>query len=176
MKTLKHFATGIAEALTIVTLLAMPFLVIVVMVLFIAAAPRAHAQSANPGLTYQGPTTLINGGTNVVAANSTNTYNLRVDVPRADTVTFFASAKPLSSNSIAFTMYLQRSVDGTTWDTYFPYTLNVTGTTNTASTNVVSIVTNIPLGGIPFLKITTGGNTDFNGIMTNLTLKYGFKR
>jgi hypothetical protein len=145
---------------------------------FLSFVTRAQAQSANGALTYQGPTTVLSGGTNWIAVFVTNTYNSRVDLPRADSVALYVSAKPLLSNDVNLTLTFNRSIDGGagTFDDITPLVLIVTGTTNVNTTNVVSLVTNIPVGAIPYFKLTSVGNRELVATVTNLTVKYGFKR
>jgi hypothetical protein len=130
---------------------------------------------ARAQVVFYGPTTIIDGGTNNVAATATNTYALRIDVPRATDLALYLSAKPLTTNIVTLAFSLQRSLDGVTADSTLPGVITLTGTTNSASPTRVNLVTNIATGGIPYYFLTAVGNTE--GVAaTNLTVSYGFKR
>jgi hypothetical protein len=147
------------------------------LLLLTSSSGPVGAQSANAGLTYFGPTTLVSGGTNVVTADATNTITaVRADVPRADSIALFISVKPHTSNSVSLTLGFTRSLDGTTYDTANPLLVNCSGTTNTGSGNVVSLATNVPVGAVPYLKLVTLDNNEAIAVATNVTVTYGFKR
>jgi len=139
---------------------------------------RLPAQSANAGLSWSGSgaNTIISGGTNNVAVAATNTYNLRLDVPRADSLALTIRARPAVSNQVTLYLSFARSLDGSTWDNVTPLSVVLTGTTNVLSTNYVTLSTNIPVGSIPYFKLLTLGSPETITIHTNVTLSYGFKR
>ena len=121
---------------------------------------------------FTGATTVMSGGTNNVAATATNTYSLRIDVPRASEFALFVSAKPVSSNSVTLTLTLYPSLDGVTVASIDPVYYQLTGTTNTSG--IVVGVENITAGAIPYYFLTTGGNAE-PVAATNVTVAYGAK-
>ncbi len=130
-------------------------------------------QSLRAQVVYHGPDTIINGGTNNIAATTTNSYFLRIDAPRSEEFGLLVSAKPITTNIVTLRILLYGSLDGTTYSTLPTHQFTYTGTTN-VSGGVVSIVTNITAGGIPYWFLTAG-NTE--GVAaTNLTVSYGQKR
>jgi hypothetical protein len=140
-------------------------------VLTVLALPLAgQAQES-----YAGTTTLISGGTNNVAATATNTYSLRIDVPRTREFALHVSAKPLTTNVVTLRFWLYPSLDGTTYSSTEPVIVSLSGTTNAASPSSVSLITNITAGPVPHYFLKPVGNTE--GVAsTNLTVKYGFKK
>jgi len=149
-------------------------LLLVVSSLLVAAS--AFCQSANSGLLYYGPTALVSAGTNNIAVTATNTYNLHIDAPRADSLALLLRARPVVSNQVTLNIVMDRSLDGTTFDNVTPYVFVLTGTTNTTCTNFVTLATNVPIGALPYWRLRTIGSTETIAIATNLTFSYGFKR
>ena len=126
-------------------------------------------------IAYAGTTTLISGGTNNVAATATNTYSLRIDVPRTREFALQVSAKPIVTNVVTLSFRLYPSLDGTTSSSTEPVLVSLSGTTNAASPSSVSLITNITAGAVPYYILKPVGNTE--GVAaTNLTVKYGFKK
>jgi len=142
----------------------------------LALAAGLQAQSANSGLTYAGATTLISGGTNKIGVLATNTYTARMDLPRADSVCIFISARPVLSNNVNLTLKFSRSPDGTTYDTLNPLQVACIGTTNADSGAVVSLTTNVPIGAVPYFRLDSVASPETIAICSNLTVSYGFKR
>src|SRR5437867_3743441 len=99
---------------------------------------------------FLGPTTVMDGGTNNVAALTTNTVSLRIDVPRASDFVVKVQAKPILTNTVALVFYLQRSLDGNTWDSLSPTTITLTGSTNSTSPTSVSLISTISSPAVPY--------------------------
>src|SRR5438552_2562739 len=118
--------------------------------LLTALAALALSLSTFGQVIFLGPTTVMDGGTNNVAAGTTNTVSLRIDVPRASDFVVKVQAKPILTNTVALVFYLQRSIDGSTWDSLSPTTITLTGSTNSASPTSVSLISTISSPGVPY--------------------------
>jgi len=138
----------------------------------IALATLASAQE----IVWKGATTLLSGGTNNVAATTTNTYtSLIIDCSRASEFALYVSAKPRGSlsNIVTLNLTLYPSLDGSTIANAAPaQTYTLTGTTN--SSGVVIGITNVTVGSIPQYAITAIGNSEGLAV-TNLTVAWGPK-
>lgn len=124
--------------------------------------------------TY-GTTTIVAGGTNKVAALTTNTYNARIDAPKSEYVALEFSFKNMNTNGLATTFYLQRSLDGTTFEDANTYAIAVTPS-NSASNSTTRLMTNINVGAFGYLRLGTVGHVNDATPITNLTVKYSIKR
>lgn len=142
-------------------------LVAVVMLLIgILSAGALHAQSSF------GVVTLLAGGTNNVAAATTNTYTITLDCRKLTEVGLTLQFKGRSTNAsdIVFTFY--RSADGTNYSTVNPHLVTLTADT----TNTVTCVTNLTVGNIGWLKLTSIGNPSEGDQLTNVLVCYSVKR
>jgi hypothetical protein len=125
---------------------------------------------------YYGPSTLLSGGTNKVAGNTTNvvTGSYRIDVPRAENVVLFTSFKLMTGTgadgTTNITFKITEAADPTMIATNAFWTWSVAANGTTA----VSAVTNLNVKGVPYLYIQSIGNGNAQ-ILTNLQFTYGFK-
>lgn len=137
-------------------------------VAFVASAPAQQYER----YAY---TTVLSGGTNNVALNSTNTYNtgaitttLQEYLPIQIKYKFHEA--PVGATP-SVTVRLQRSLDNSNWESSGPlHVLLANGATNTCTW-----VTNINCAGIPYWRISTIENTN-SAVITNVTVLYGTKR
>lgn len=134
-----------------------------------ASALNSQAQWAN-GFAV---TTIMNGGTNVVGL-TTNTYNAGVltanrseHLAIAVQYTFFAAPVGVTPTVI---LRLNRSLDGSNWETAVPIILTMSGATNTCTW-----VTNVVVGSVPYLRLQSIENTN-SAVLTNVFLWAGVKR
>lgn len=137
-------------------------------------AGNAGAQQYNPAAstaffaTTNGASTLLNGGTNTIAANSTNTYNSKVGLTKYDEVSLEISYAYTGAGTGIQTFNFASSNDGTNRATAgqtYSFTLAGNGTTP------VTLVTNIYVGASGYLFLTTGANTNATLITTNLLVR-----
>ncbi len=117
-------------------------------------------------------TTIVNGGTNNVAASTTNDYSalsVHFTFPRHQDATFQAGAKLTASSGGAsnIVFVLDSSVDASNW------VLAVTNVTVAATSNsVISAKTDLNTGGSMFWRLNS--IRDANGVAaTNLYLSAG---
>lgn len=121
----------------------------------------------------QTPVTVLDGGTNNIAASTlksvTNSSIVLGRFPGGNTAVA-ASYVLDGAGTSAVTFVFERSVDGSTWDSATTYTLagNANGTARVANT------TNFVIDGFPYLRVKTMQNTN-SASVTNLTLKYTIK-
>jgi len=135
---------------------------------FNVALPEAKAQTTvNP---------IMNGGTNNVAVNSTNTYTagaLCIAEGAASQFTAiqisyaFHVAPVGDSPSVTFT--LKRSLDNSNWENTAFHTLLATGNTNTTIW-----ITNLAPCSVPYLCVSEIRNTN-SAVITNITVKAASK-
>jgi len=112
--------------------------------------------------------TVLDGGTNNVAATTTNTYNVAITPAKANNLAVMYQFKLTSSGTSATAATFQRSVDNSTWESAF----SLPGTA--AGTTVVTVTTNIPTGAYGYYRLNTVTNGNANA-MTNVTVKYSVK-
>lgn len=136
----------------------------------IIAALTLCALAFVPVVQAQGyfPTTALAGGTNNVAATTTNTSFAVIlsSQGRGPYMAVQPSFKLIGAGTSAVVFKFDESVDGTIWD-LAAHTISVTAST----TNVVTTLAPITLGAIGYLRLTTIENPNATAI-TNLTLKY----
>lgn len=147
--------------------LLIPFLAVLFL---IAALPSAIAQ----GYTAYAAQTLIAGGTNNVAAATTNTYTQVLTLTRQREVAVQISFKSTGTNSSTIGFDFLPSVDGTTFDT-----ANAAHSLNFAAngTTTVVVVTNLVApAGIGYLKLASVRNPNATQAITNLSVIYAVKR
>jgi hypothetical protein len=153
------------------------FRTLLAVVLLSVGALAAEAQTANGGIRgFKGPETLISGGTAFINAGATSNYTHAVQVPAADSFSFFASARPNGTNKVSLTFTLQPSLDNSIFGQHHTVSFTMAGSTNASSANLVSFATNIQTGAIPYYRMVSILNNETEGYATNLTVKYGFKQ
>lgn len=129
----------------------------------LAICAAAHAQ-------YSLQTTTLNGGTNNVAASTTNSVTAPViAATRASDVALQATFKLTGSGTSAVVFVFDESIDNSNWESA-SRTLSVTA----AGTSTVSNVGNYTLGGAGYLRLSSVQNPNAAAI-TNLVLKYSLK-
>jgi len=142
-------------------------------ILAIAALAFAFAPTASAQYTRQAViTTTLNGGTNVVAAATTNSPNLVLQVPDSEYIGLHFGFASDATNDTTIRIVLKESLDGTTYATGESHTLSVAANGTTA----VNVVTNINVGAIRYLKLTSIENANGASALTNVVFSYGFKR
>lgn len=125
------------------------------------------------------PNTLIAGGTNVVAAFSTNTYSLTVDVSEFSQVSVQISGMLLSSNFCKPRLDFCTSADGSAYCTTNLIAVSCLGglSSNAYSTAAIFCYnTNLNVEGLNSLKLVGVANNDNHGIISNLTVNVGGKK
>lgn len=109
----------------------------------------------------------VNGGTNNIAATSTNNLSTsQTAVIYSRWISLQPSFALTSTGTSACTFAISNSVDNANWNLYG--TLSVTA----AGTTPVNIVTNIDTGGTVFWKLGPVGNPNANA-MTNVAVAIG---
>lgn len=145
-------------------------------ILALSLATLAFAVST-PAQQYEryAYTTILSGGTNNVAVNSTNTYNsgaitttLQEYLPLAITYTFHTA--PVGATP-SVTVRLARSIDNSNWESSGPLHVFLAN----GATNTCTALTNITAGGLAYWRINTIENTN-SAVITNIIVRYGTKR
>lgn len=129
------------------------------------AAGRAQAQT--PTVYTIGP---FNGGTNVVAALSTNTTGYTIACSEYDKVGVQYSLKCTAASAGSAQVRVYRSTDGSNYETTPSSTINLTCN----GTTTVNVVTDLTLAGCATLKFVGPENTNATAIFTNVSLKVRF--
>ena len=136
--------------------------------LLLVPAPRAQAQ----GFSAYAATTLVAGGTNIVAAASTNTYGT-LTLTRQEHLAIQFTFRATGTNTSGIQFIIDPSLDGETFDTVnddYIFTAAANGT------NLVTVVTNMPdVNAIGYGRLRVG-NPNATVAITNLTVKYAIKR
>ena len=136
----------------------------------IFAGATAHAQG---GYSAYGAQTLVAGGTNNVAAATTNSYTGVLTLTRQREVALQISFSSTGTNTSSIVFVLDPSVDGNTYDTA-NNDYNVTIAAN--GTNVVPFVTNLTVGAIGYLRLASVENPNGASALTNVSVIYSIKR
>jgi hypothetical protein len=120
---------------------------------------------------------LVEGGTNNIVANTTNSYSAAIaDVSNQPDVAIQVHGSLMASNYANLRLDFMKSVDGSTWvSTNFVSVVTLTGS-NDLSAGTFCIATNVNCAGIRALKLFRIGNVDPYGTVTNLTVTYSIKR
>jgi hypothetical protein len=139
---------------------------------------NAGAQGYN---RWSGLTPVLTGGTNWVAAVATITqesnyppYTAWIDCPKSENLILYTSWKCSAgtSNSAGVNFTFYRCPERGIICSNNPITMTLYPTAGGAATN--RSVTNIVLNGLPYLYLSTVGNSNMYPI-TNLYMSYGFK-
>ena len=118
-------------------------------------------------------TTIISstGMSNNIAVASTNSYLLTLDATEQLNVGFLYSAKCMATNGTTTTITFDSSIDGSLWQSNaYTFSIAQNGTTP------VTLCTNIPIGGVNYLRLNSIGNPASVGAVTNITFEYSAKR
>lgn len=116
-------------------------------------------------------TCSLNGGTNVVAASSTNSPSgVTFTAAYSSDIALQPSFKLTGAGSSAVVFVFDTSLDGTTW---YPAAFNISITAN--GTTPVSKVATQALGSTPYIKLSSIQNPNAS-IITNLALVATMKR
>jgi len=133
------------------------------------AAPETRAQ----GYSAYGVDYLLTGGTNIVAAATTATYNLGIGCFRQNTVNIGVSFSATGTNSSTITLKFSDSNDGTTWFTNNPaYTIVMTA----ADTGTVTTQTNLNVGAVGQIRLQSIQNANATVPLTNVLVNFSTKR
>lgn len=125
-----------------------------------------------------GSTQVIAGGTNNIINLASNTYTFVIDCRDVNELGIQINAGLIVSNFCKPRLDMMETVDGTTFTSTNLVVMSCLGglSTNDLSAGQVCYVTNISVRGIQGLKGFRLANTDYHGIMTNLTLTFSTKR
>lgn len=142
------------------------------------------ATAANAQLLGRfGSTQVLAGGTNVIMNLGTNTYSLVVDCRDVNDLGIQVSCMLLSSNFCHPRFDFMESADGTTWtSTNFVQIgppMNAGGgfsTNDLCTAAQCCYYTNLDVRGKQALKLFRAANTNYHGIMSNVTLTVTTKR
>ena len=136
--------------------------------LFLAAAGILFAGAAQAQYSIQ--TTTLNGGTNNVAASTTNSVTAPVlAFTRSTYGVVQTTFKLTGAGSSTVVLTFDESVDNSNWD-LATRTLSVTANGTTAVTGL----SNYTLGGAGYLRLSSVENPNAAAI-TNLVVKYSYK-
>lgn len=138
-------------------------ILIVFMVLMAAAA--AQAQLGVPQLAVKSGTT---SGAYAAITNNTSAYptNAIIEVGKYQKCGIQLVAELSGAGTTANTVTIQQSLDRTNWVTHTAFTITPAGTT------AGSVITNLDVSGIPYLRVYSIANANANtGYMTNYTIR-----
>jgi len=125
------------------------------------------------GALAQSPTvyTVLTGGTNVIAANTTNTPGNTFSVSEYASVDVQVTLKASTTNTTAVVFYFAKSLDSTTYETTPSLSCSITPN----GTAEVSKVFNLSVPNVASLKLSHAENANANGYVTNVAVKYRLK-
>jgi hypothetical protein len=131
----------------------------------IIAAVNSQAQLGAPTITVRSAST---SGAYAAVTNNTTAYptNAIIDCSGRKDVSLAFLSELSGAGTTANTVVIQQSVDRSNWATHTTFTATPAGTTP------VLVVTNLAVGGIPYLRIYSIANANANtGYITNYTVK-----
>lgn len=138
-----------------------------------AAISPASAQQYSPYYlpSTNGGSTLLNGGTFKVAANTTTTCNSPITLTRYPGLCLSLGFACTGASTANYTFAFSQSADGVNWETTPSYNFLVAGN----GTTPVVFTTNFPAGAAsPYLRLTSIANTNASSpIMTNILVQVG---
>lgn len=143
------------------------------LITIIGLAASAMAQSYSQ---YSDNATTISGGTNKVTELATNTVNVIFDCTGQDTIGVSLYGRCIVSNWAKIRLDFQPSANNTYFANQDLLSLSFNVTTNADTTGYCYQATNIATKGFGYLKLVRVCNTDYHGIVTNLTINYQTKR
>ena len=128
----------------------------------------AVAALAVPTASAQQYTTvsLYSSSTNSIATNGTVTNNVTFTATKVTDVGLAVTARGASGATGNVTATFARSLDGSNWVSSPTITVAVP----LSGTNLVTAVTNITLGSVGYLRLTTVANGDPASVATNVTV------
>lgn len=116
--------------------------------------------------------TAWTGGTNNIAANTTNVVAVRLDCPQSENIVLWTNFKLVGAGTSSLEFILARGTE----DSYETNSLAIHKWNVAANgTTPVTGITNIQVLGIPHLWLVSRGHNNANAV-TNLDFRYGFKR
>ena len=121
------------------------------------------------------PSTLITSGVNEAYAGITNNTscaftNAIIDLRGKTSVALGVKAALDAAGTTANTITVQQSIDRVNWTGMMTFTQTPAGTTP------VITVTNLSVGGVPYIRVSAIANANANtGAITNYTVKYSAK-
>ena len=163
-KTVKEASVVIVSAKHLKRLGDMVTQVSLLLGLLLLGSFTARAQQYNPTApsVYFGG---LNGGTNIIAAATTNTYNAKLGLTKYDEVALELSFAYTGAGTGVQTFNLVPSNDGVAKATTGQvYSFAVAGN----GTNTVDLLTNLYVGAPGYLILTTGANTNATLVATNV--------
>lgn len=141
-------------------------LIYLVFLLALVGAVHAQQYSVAPHFvpSTNGASTTLNGGTNNIAAATTNTYNSVITLTKYDEVALQPIFQLTGAGTSAVVFRFSKSVDGTNFIADASRTISVTA----AGTTVVSGISNQLVGAVGYLRLDTIENPNASAV-TNLT-------
>ncbi len=138
--------------------------------LFALSAILALASALPLAAQTYGANGVLSGGTNNVAAFSTNTWTtqhvLGGELRNYSEIGLLVSYKQASATSSNITVRFAKSLDGTTYETVPSLVVFV---------NATNYITNLTIGSAGFLRLSSIENTNAALALTNVTVTYSIK-
>lgn len=141
----------------------------IALIAIVATAIVASAQLGNPQVVVTSGTT---SGAYAAITNNTTAYptNAIIDCSGKKDVAIAFVSSLSGAGTTANTVTIQQSVDRSNWQTLTAFTATPAGTT------AVTVVTNLTVGAVPYLRIYSIANANANtGFITNYTVKASAK-
>lgn len=138
-----------------------------VLVVMAAMAVNSFAQLGNPNVLITSGTADSGETYKAITNNTANLFtNAIVDVSRRSSVVFAFTGALTGAGTTANTITVQQSVDRRSWSTLLAFTVTPAGTTP------VTVVTNVNIGAIPYVRVSSIANASANtGFITNFTVR-----
>jgi hypothetical protein len=129
----------------------------------------AQAQLGAPQVVVR---SAVSSGAYAAITNNTIAYptNAIVEAPTQKDAAIAFTSELSGAGTTANTVVIQESVDRSNWETILTFTATPAGTTP------VTVVTNLPIGALPYLRVYSIANANANtGYITNYTVKVRVK-
>jgi hypothetical protein len=140
-----------------------------VLLVVVSLAAQSHGQI---GSVQSSVVSASSSGAYAAITNNTTAYptNAVIELGRAKDVSIAFTSELSGAGTTANTVVLQQSVDRSSWITHTTFTVTPAGTT------AATVVTNLSVGGLPFLRVYSIANANANtGYITNYTVKWSAK-
>jgi Flp pilus assembly protein TadG len=145
------------------------FKLLSVLLVIVAFAVQSYGQI---GSVQSSVVSASTSGAYAAITNNTTAYptNAVIELGKATSVAIAFNSELSGAGTTANTVVLQQSVDRSHWITHTSFTVTPAGTTE------ATVVTNLSVGGLPFLRVYSIANANANtGYITNYTVKWSAK-
>lgn len=121
--------------------------------------------------SYSAPITLLSS--QFIVGGATSNYTAVIDGRLSENIALELTSRSHATNANAYTVTIQRSIDGSNWDTT---TAHMTWALTGNGTNSMRHLTNFTTLGYGYFRVVSIANANPDTTLTNLSMRYVIKR